>query len=89
MGTFFGYDPHYILYRLTFAQALTLIDIRNEREKKQNEEANRRSSGSGGGKVPDGSQWTDISEYKDIDKKPVSELPSASDLRGSFAKMFS
>ena len=85
LGTFFGYDLHYCLWRLTFAQALTLIDIRNEREKQQQEEAERRAK-TNSGDVPDGSTWTDISEY-DVNNKSVDELPDASELRSIFSRM--
>lgn len=79
VASLYGYEYHYILYRLTFAQALTLIEMRNERERKAQESVERSSSSSSPG---DG--WFDPSPYSD-----PNDLPSITDVRAAFSQMLS
>jgi hypothetical protein len=78
MGSLFGYKLKEVLYDLTFAQALTLIDVRNEREKKQNERS-KSSSGTD----------TDLSDIGDlqIDENDDESIPHMDDVRTMFGNM--
>ncbi len=77
----YHYTLDYCLYRLTLAQALSLIDLYNARERKAREasEDAERSDDVG---------YVNADKYKvDKDTNPE-DLPSLSDLRGAFGAMF-
>lgn len=79
LGEYFGYDYHYCLYRLTLTQALTLVEVKNERERK----ANAASGGDDGyedtpnGPDPD---WNPT----EFDAEDIDSLPSVEDLQSLF-----
>lgn len=75
MGTFFGYTPHYVLYKMTFAQCITLIEVRNDRERKQSE-------GTSTSKKEAGGFGTDISKYK-IDPRNPATFPNVTDIKAA------
>jgi hypothetical protein len=70
----------YSLYRLTLAQALSLIDLHNARERKAHE-------ASEDARHADDVTYVDPSKYK-VDPNKPEDLPSLSDLRGAFGAMF-
>ena len=77
MAHLYHYTLDYCLYRLTLAQALSLIDLHNARERRAQEAS----------EDADGSGVVDPSKYNVDDSKPE-DLPSLGDLRGAFGAMF-
>ena len=75
----YHYTMDYCLYRLTLAQALSLIDLYNARERKAREASEDANS--------DDVSVANPSKYKVDDSKPE-DLPSLTDLRGAFGAMF-
>lgn len=84
LGDFYHYTLHYCLYKLTFAQALALIDTRNARERRAHEEAERQSHA-------DDPNWVDMEDprYRVDQQQSVEDLPTLDDLKGAFGLMFS
>lgn len=80
MADFYGYTLDYCLYRLSFAQALALLDVRNERERKAQEAAEDARN-------RDDVHHVDTDKYKIDDNTPVEQLPSLDDLRGAFGAL--
>ncbi len=78
LATLFHYTPTYCLYRLSFSQAISLIDIHNEREKKAQDAAEERSRE----ESDDG--YTNPDKFKDA---PAEELPTMGDLKRAFGGM--
>lgn len=78
LGEFFGYDYHYCLHRLTLQQAITLLEVKNERERRANA-----ASGD--------SERDEVSSARDPDWNPtefdvedIDSLPSVEDLQSLF-----
>lgn len=69
----------YCLYKLTFAQAINLLDTYNERQRKAHEAQEAASK-------QDDPDYVDIDKYK-VDKQ-TEELPSFGDLKAAFGNMF-
>ena len=77
----YHYTLDYCLYRLTLAQALSLIDLYNARERKAREASEDAAHDNDVG-------YVNTDKYKvDKDTNPE-DLPSLSDLRGAFGAMF-
>ena len=83
LGDFYGYTLQHCLYKLTFPQALTLIDTRNDRERKAHEAAERQSHA-------DDPNWVDMDDprYRVDQPQSVDDLPTLDDLKGAFGLMF-
>lgn len=79
MASFYGYEYHYILYRLSFAQALTLVEVHNERERKAYEAAEKQANANS---RDDG--WFDPDEFNTA--RPEN-LPSVDDVKAVFSRM--
>jgi hypothetical protein len=75
----YHYTMDYALYRLTLAQALSLIDLYNARERKAREASEDAHSDD---------VSVDPSKYKVDEDTAPEDLPSFSDLRGAFGSMF-
>lgn len=75
----YHYTMDYSLYRLTLAQALSLIDLYNARERKAREGADEARSDD---------VSVDPSKYKVDEDTDPEDLPSFTDLRGAFGTMF-
>lgn len=75
----YGWTFHYVLYKLTFAQAITIIDVHNERIKREQEESEKRQRRADNGAF-------DPREAPAMDD--VENLPSANELKRAFAGMF-
>ena len=76
----YHYTIDYSLYRLTLAQALSLIDLHNARERKvrdAQEDAQAESDG-----------YINTDKYNVDENTKTEDLPSLSDLRGAFGAMF-
>lgn len=73
LADLYGYTIEYSLYRLTFGQAMGLIETRNRREKKAQEAAKR-----------DTETERELRKYEK--EQPVEELPSLSDFSRVFGK---
>jgi hypothetical protein len=71
MLTLFRLDFNDVLWNMTFAQCVTLLDVRNERERQANQASERRSSGK-----------IDHSKYRTDDPK---NLPTLGQLNGIMA----
>jgi hypothetical protein len=76
----YHYTLDYCLYRLTLAQALSLIDLYNARERKAREASEDANS--------DDVSVANPSKYKVDETTKPEDLPSLSDLRGAFGAMF-
>jgi hypothetical protein len=73
----YHYTPDYCLYRLTLAQALSLIDLYNGRERRAHEAVEDADS-----------DVVDPSKYKVDQNTRPEDLPTLSDLRGAFGALF-
>lgn len=84
LGDFYGYTLHDCLYKLTFSQALALIDTRNDRERRAHAEAERQAHA-------DDPNWVDMDDprYRVDQQQNVEDLPTLDDLKGAFGLMFS
>lgn len=74
----YGWDLDYIRYRLSFAQAITMLDTRNERERKAREAAEEQEK-------KNDPNYVDLAKYKT--DRPVEELPSIDDVKAAFGMM--
>ena len=77
----YHYTPDYCLYRLTLAQALSLIDLYNARERKAREAAEDAERAND-------PAYVDTDKYKVNENTNPEDLPTLSDLRGAFGAMF-
>lgn len=76
----YGYTLDYILYRMSFAQAISLIDVHNERERKAREAAEEKAH-------TDDPTYVDPDKYK-VDPSRPETLPSLDDVQAAFGKLF-
>ena len=76
-ATFFGFTMEHMLWKMTFAQILTLVETRNERERRAYEEAEKRAKQEEGG------------DYKAPSKDVLapSNLPSTNDVARVFGSI--
>jgi hypothetical protein len=77
-ATFFGYTLNEMLYKMSFAQLLAMIETRNDREMRAHEEAERNAGERDGGGPPPRSA-------KDFTKPD--NLPNVSDIAAVFGGM--
>lgn len=70
----YKWEFHYILYRLTFAQALTLVNTHSTRERKAQEAAERQAALEKEGYV----------DPSTVNIDDVEQLPTLSQVRGMF-----
>jgi len=77
----YGWTFDYCLHRLSFAQAITILDARHERLRRANEAAEQRQRES----QLDG--WEDPAKYA-VDEDDVESLPTRDDIRATLAGLF-
>jgi hypothetical protein len=78
LGEFYGYTPQYCLHKLTVGQALTLIEVKNDRERRANEFAKKQQDPK--------FKREDWEHQYDVNG-PVDDLPTVEDVRSIFAGM--
>jgi hypothetical protein len=83
MSTLFRYSLEDVMLRMTFSQALTLVEVRNDREERAQKEAERRSK-----------SRTDrdkgLVDYSDevLDEADVMSLPTVDEIVGVFQGLY-
>jgi len=83
-ATFFNFTFHEMLYRMTFAQLLTMIEVRNARERRAYEAAQEAANQSDDGSGPNPG-YVKPPPPKDLSNPD--NLPSKSDIMRCFGGM--